>query len=193
MFSPFASSPLPRRPSPDQLALDLLARVAHKTTRTTLMTLGAALGIVLVLLVTQLTVGASRAPTIVASMGASAVILYALPDTPSARLWPLFGGHILSATLAVLVVRTIPHPSLALAAAIFGALFLMSALRCVHPPAGATALTIVLGGAEMRELGFGFLVSPLIPNLIILSSTTWLLRRLIQPRLTAAAPWRLTR
>ena len=179
MFSPFTSPPVSRSTTLDR-PLHRLVRGARNTSRVTLMTLAAALGIALVLLATEAAVGASGVPAIVASMGASAVILYALPDTPSARLWPLFGGHLLSATVGIMAARTISHPSLALAVAIFGALLLMNVLRCVHPPGGATALTAVLGGAEMRELGFGFLVAPLLPNLIILSSTTWLLRRAIE-------------
>jgi CBS domain-containing membrane protein len=193
MFSPFSSQPSSRTLTLDRPFYRLASR-ARSTSRVTLMTLAAALGIALVLLATEAAVGSSGVPAIVASMGASAVILYALPDTPSARLWPLFGGHLLSATVGILAARVIPHPSLALAVAIFGALLLMNGLRCVHPPGGATALTAVLGGAEMRELGFGFLVAPLLPNLIILSTTTWLLRRVIErtPTLSGAQTHRTT-
>lgn len=179
MFSPFTPQSLPRTFSLDR-SFYRLAAGARNRSRGTLTTLAAALGIALVLLATEATVGTPGVPAIVASMGASAVILYALPDTPSARLWPLFGGHLLSATVGIGAARLIPHPSLALAVALFGALLLMNVLRCVHPPGGATALTAVLGGAEMRELGFGFLVAPLLPNLLILSATAWLLRRLIE-------------
>jgi len=179
MFSPFTSPPVPRAAS-FQRPLYRLATEARDRSGATLMTMAAALGIALVLFATEATVGSSGAPAIVASMGASAVILYALPDTPSARLWPLFGGHLLSAAMGVVAARAIHHPSLALAGAIFGALLLMHVFGCVHPPGGATALTVVLGGSEMRQLGFWFLAVPLLPNLIILSSTTWLLRRLIE-------------
>jgi CBS domain-containing membrane protein len=139
-------------------------------------TLGAALGVGSVLVVTQRTLGSQSTPCIVASMGASAVILYAMPETPAARMWPLFGGHLLSATAGVLTTRYLTDPTLGVAIAVGASLFLMGIFRCVHPPGGATALTVVMGGAELRGLGFGFLVAPLLLNLLVLASTTWLLR-----------------
>jgi CBS domain-containing membrane protein len=112
----------------------------------------------------------------VASMGASAVILYAMPETPAARTWPLFGGHLLSAIVGILTLRYFADPLVGVALAVGGSLLLMRGLRCVHPPGGATALTVVQGGAEFRELGFRFLVSPLLLNLLVLGTTALLLR-----------------
>jgi len=109
-------------------------------------------------------------------MGASAVILYGMPETSAARAWPLFGGHLLSATAGVLATRFLSDATLAAGLAVGGALFLMSLFRCVHPPGGATALTVVMGGAELRNLGFSFLVAPLLLNLLVLAVTTHLLR-----------------
>jgi CBS domain-containing membrane protein len=150
--------------------------------RSWLTTCSAALGVALVLLVTRLTMGTTGTPCIVASMGASAVILYAMPETPAARLWPLFGGHLLSALVGVLATRYLADPISAVALAVGGSLFLMGLFRCIHPPGGATALTVVMGGAELRELGFAFLVSPLLLNLVVLGATAWLLRSLSSPQ-----------
>ncbi|BCE03179.1 hypothetical protein TYM08_P3242 [Marinicellulosiphila megalodicopiae] len=50
------------------------------------------------------------------------------------------------------------------------AILAMAYLRCIHPLGGATALTAVLGGATINELGFYFLFVPIILNLIIILS-----------------------
>lgn len=139
-----------------------------------LLTAAAAMGaIVASFEVTRMTLGASGIPCLVASMGASAVILYALPETPAARAWSLFGGHLLSGLVGVLIVRFAGDVKGAPALAVGGALLVMGLFRCIHPPGGATALTVVLGGPELKELGFLFLVNPLLVNLVVLGSITW--------------------
>lgn len=40
-------------------------------------------------------------PILVASMGASAVILFIIPNSPLAQPWPLVGGQLVSATIGL--------------------------------------------------------------------------------------------
>ena len=93
-------------------------------------------------------------------MGASAVLLFALPASPLAQPWSILGGNLVSATIGVACAQWLPDlvlaASLAAAAAI-GAMFL---LRCLHPPSGAIALTAVLGGDRITEAGFDFVLWP---------------------------------
>jgi CBS domain-containing membrane protein len=67
-----------------------------------------------------------------------------------------------------------------LAAALAGsaAIGLMFALRCLHPPGGAVALTAVLGGPAVHNLGFGFALWP-----VAVDSTLMLLVALLFNRL----------
>lgn len=140
--------------------------------------IGSMVGVVAVFQVTRMMVGSTGAPCIVASMGASAVILYGLPDTSAARLWSLFGGHLLSAVVGILAARWLGDRGDAAALAVGGALLVMGLFRCMHPPGGATALTAVIGGHEVQELGFLFLLSPLLMNLLALGAIHWIFRKL---------------
>jgi CBS-domain-containing membrane protein len=40
--------------------------------------------------------------------------------------------------------------------------------RCLHPPGGASALAAVVGGPAIQSLGYAYLVTPLLLNLIAL-------------------------
>jgi len=44
----------------------------------------------------------------------------------------------------------------------------MYSLRCLHPPGGATALSAVLGGESVHALGYGYLFSPVLLNVVVL-------------------------
>ncbi|NPT54703.1 HPP family protein [Paraburkholderia elongata] len=108
-------------------------------------------------------------PFLVAPMGASAVLLFAVPASPIAQPWSFVGGNLISATIGVTCSQFISDPVLAAAAAIAFALCAMFALRCVHPPSGAVALTAVLGGPGIHSLGYGFVFAPIaVQSLIML-------------------------
>lgn len=100
-------------------------------------------------------------PLLVAPMGASAVLLFAVPASPLAQPWSLIGGNLVAATVGVACAQWIADPVLAASVAIAGAIGAMFALRCVHPPSGAVALTAVVGGPAVHALGFRFVVEPI--------------------------------
>ena len=58
--------------------------------------IGGFLGIFLILHITNYFVPGIAGALIVASMGASAVLLFAVPHGPLSQPWPLIGGHIIS-------------------------------------------------------------------------------------------------
>jgi CBS-domain-containing membrane protein len=103
---------------------------------------------------------------VVASMGASAVLLYAVPHGPLSQPWPVIGGHTVSALIGVACAQWINHPLIAAACAVGLAIGAMHQLKCIHPPGGATAFTAVMGGAAIRELGFSFVLFPVLTNAI---------------------------
>lgn len=102
----------------------------------------------------------STTPFLIAPMGASAVLLFAVPASPLAQPWAIVGGNLVSATVGVTCALLIADPVSAAAAAIALAIAAMFALRCVHPPSGAVALTAVLGGPAVRALGYEFVIEP---------------------------------
>ena len=107
------------------------------------------------------------------ALGASAVLLAALPGSPLSRPWALLAGSSLSALFAFLVLQTgLPlYWSAPLAAG--GALLLMFGLRCLHPPGGAMAMWVLL----QPDLTLPALLVALLPGLLLLLVLASLLRR----------------
>jgi len=130
---------------------------------------GAAIGIAVTLLAcSRLPLTAHDLPAIVAPLGASAVLVFAVPASPLAQPWPVIGGNILSTLVGVAVARAIPEPALAAGLAVGGAILGMSLFRCLHPPGGAAALTAVIGGPAIHAAGYGFALVPVGINSIAL-------------------------
>lgn len=93
---------------------------------------------------------------VLASMGASTCLLFAIPHSPLTQPWPVLGGHVVSALAGVACALLIPVPSIATAAAVALAIAGMYYLRCIHPPAAGTAMLAVIGNAAVHHLGWGF-------------------------------------
>ena len=109
-------------------------------------------------------------PWLIAPMGASAVLLFAIPASPLAQPWSVIGGNLIASTVGVTSALLITSPLLASALAASVAIGLMMRLRCLHPPSGAVALTAVLGGPSVQHLGYGFVISPVLLNSFVLVS-----------------------
>ncbi|MEI8648548.1 HPP family protein [Paraglaciecola sp. Hal342] len=105
---------------------------------------------------------------IIASMGASAVLLFAVPHGALSQPWAVIGGHLISAVLAITSVKYLGHGPWVAAFAVGGSIGVMYYLRCIHPPGGATALTVVVGGADIDALGYQFLWLPLGINILVI-------------------------
>jgi CBS domain-containing membrane protein len=121
-------------------------------------------------------------PMLVAPMGASAVLLFALPSSPLAQPWSIIGGNLVSAALGVTCAQWISDPMLASAVAIAAAIGAMMALRCIHPPSGAVALTAVLGGPAIHAQGYHFLWTPIGINSLLLLAVAMLFNNLTRHR-----------
>jgi CBS-domain-containing membrane protein len=129
-----------------------------------LATMGGLLGILGVALVSQSQLGLAGSTSIIASMGSSAVLLFAVPHGPLSQPWSVFGGHLISAIVGVTCAKLIADPMLAAAIAVGAAIGAMHYLRCIHPPGGATALGAVLGGDVVHQLGYQFVITPVMLN-----------------------------
>ena len=130
---------------------------------------GALLGILLTGVVTRLSLGPNPGlPLLIAPMGASAVLLFGVPASPLAQPWSIIGGNTVSALIGVSCALWISDPTLAASVAIGGAIGAMFALRCLHPPSGAVALTAVLGGPAILAQGYHFVLLPVLLNSVLL-------------------------
>ncbi len=107
---------------------------------------------------------------VLASTGASAMLIFGSPNSPVSQPWPIVGGHAISAVIGVASFMLIENPILASSAAIGVAMLAMHYMGCMHPPGGATAVTAVIGGTVVHELGFYFVIVPVFFNSIILLS-----------------------
>jgi CBS-domain-containing membrane protein len=129
---------------------------------------GAALAIYCVFWFTHSFLPSRAAIGVVASMGATAVLLFAVPHGQLSQPWPLVGGHIVSALIGVSCVRIISNPALATALAVGASIGVMHQLKCIHPPGGATAFTAVMGGQAIGDLGYMYVLYPVALNAVIM-------------------------
>ncbi|HEY0595909.1 HPP family protein [Sphingopyxis sp.] len=113
-------------------------------------------------------------PWIVAPMGASAVLLFAVPASPLAQPWSIVGGNVISASVGAVVAQIVPDPAIAAAVAVSGAILAMSLLRCLHPPGGAAALSAVLGGYALFSAHVIDFLTVVLVNSLLLVSIGWL-------------------
>lgn len=107
---------------------------------------------------------------LIASFGATAVLLYDAIDSPLAQPRNLIGGHVLSAlvgcTVHLLLGAYAPWLSCALAVSL--SIMLMDVTKTLHPPGGATALVAVMGQESVHELGFAYVLSPVLLGAVIM-------------------------
>jgi len=90
----------------------------------------------------------SLMPLLIAPIGASAVLVFAIPASPLAQPRSVIGGNIISAIIGLICALSIPMPMLAAAVAVGVAILIMSVAGCLHPPGGAVALGAVLASAS---------------------------------------------
>ena len=122
-----------------------------------------------------------HAAWLVAPMAASAVLLFCVPASPLAQPWPAIGGNVVSALVGASCAQLVPDPMFAAPLAGGLAIAMMFLLRCLHPPGGAVAMTAVLGGPAVHELGLGFALAPVGLNTVLL-----VLAALLYNRVTGA-------
>ena len=131
--------------------------------------LGAGIAIALTALIGRLALGTDPAlPWLVASMGASAVLVFVLPASPLAQPWPVFGSHLIGGAIGVGVHALLGATWLSAGVSVSLAIAAMSLLRCLHPPAGGTVLLTALSSPAVATAGLGFLVTPLALNALVL-------------------------
>lgn len=143
-------------------------RVGH--TEKLVSALGAFLGIFLIFHSSAYFLPDASAYLIVASMGASAVLLFAVPHGRLSQPWSLIGGHLISAIIGVTCAQFIPELFLAASVAVGLAVGAMYYFHCIHPPGGATALSAVVGGNAVHELGYQFVITPVLINVLTIVS-----------------------
>ncbi|WP_086980833.1 HPP family protein [Vibrio aphrogenes] len=134
----------------------------------------------LVVLISQSVQSQEAKMILIGSMGASSVILFALPSSPLAKPWPFLVGHIMSAGIGLALSLVFTELALLAALTIACVLMMMYILECMHPPAAATALVPVLA-SQHGPIGFEIMV-PILINIVVFFFASQLLTRLILKR-----------
>ena len=111
----------------------------------------------------------AKHPLLFTSMGASAVLIFGLSDSPYSQPRNVIGGHFFSALSGVTAYQLLPNdPIFAAAIAVSCASTLMFLTKTVHPPGGATALLAVIGSDSLHNLGYWFALTPCVTSTTIL-------------------------
>ncbi len=156
-----------------------------------LSTIGGFLGIYGILIISYRFLDPLVAVFIVPSMGASAVLLFAAPHAAFSQPWNVIGGHVISAIIGVACWQWIPDYTTAAAVSVGLATGLMYFARCIHPPGGATALAAVIGGEKLHELGYAYVMTPILLNALTILLIAILFNGLFKWRQYPAYwPWR---
>ncbi|MGH8055088.1 MAG: HPP family protein [Stenotrophomonas sp.] len=108
--------------------------------------------------------GSPGGAILLASMGASAVLVFAVPHGALSQPWSVMAGHLASAFIGVSCQKLAPDQVWTGALAVGLAVGAMHYLRCIHPPGGATALAAVIGGSDVHALGYQYLLTPVAIN-----------------------------
>lgn len=106
---------------------------------------------------------------LIGSFGASSVLVYGVIQSPLAQPRNLIGGHLISALVGVTVQKFAPDILWITAPlAVSLSIVLMQITKTLHPPGGATALIAVTGSAELKNLGYWYVISPVLVGSLIL-------------------------
>ena len=95
-----------------------------------------------------------KEPIIIAAIGSTAFIIFAMPKALTAKSRNVIGGH-LSGILSGSLCALIPHSSFLCSAFIYSlavgfSIFLMVVLDVEHPPAAGTALGVAVTGFSLN-------------------------------------------
>lgn len=140
--------------------------------------LGALSGLAISSLISWYVLGGMNA-WYIAPMGASSVLLFAVPNSPLAQPWNVIVGNTLAGFIGVACTQYLPDLTSAFSVAVGLAIFVMMTTDSLHPPSGAVAITAVLGGEAVHRLGFHFILYPVLLNSILLLVFAVFFNRLI--------------
>jgi CBS-domain-containing membrane protein len=99
----------------------------------------------------------SNVVLLMAPFGATAVLVFGIPNSPLAQAKNVILGHLITAVIGVIFTQYIGVSEMTLAAATGLAVSAMLITKTTHPPAGANPLLIMLSGQ-----GWSFLFTPVL-------------------------------
>ncbi|EPC02372.1 hypothetical protein L861_15155 [Litchfieldella anticariensis FP35 = DSM 16096] len=122
--------------------------------------MGGVAGIGAAALLTQL----AGVPLLMAPFGATCVLLFAAPGAPLAQPRNVIGGHLIAATVGLVMMNVFGSGIWQMAVGVGVAIALMQFFRAVHPPAGANPLVVLTAGVH----DWSFLATPVLAGSVVL-------------------------
>lgn len=100
---------------------------------------------------------------LMAPFGATAVLVFGVPDSPLAQPKNVILGHLITAFIGVVFVQYVGVTPLTLALATGLGVSAMLLSKTTHPPAGANPILIMLSGQS-----WGFLITPVLIGAVVI-------------------------
>jgi CBS-domain-containing membrane protein len=106
---------------------------------------------------------------LIGSFGASSVLVYGVIQSPLAQPRNLIGGHLVSAIIGVTVQKIVPDILwISAPLAVSLSIVCMQITKTLHPPGGATALIAVTGSTAIKQMGYFYVLNPVLSGVLIL-------------------------
>lgn len=100
---------------------------------------------------------------LMAPFGATAVLVFGVPDSPLAQPKNVIVGHVITASVGLIFTHFIGVTPFTLALASGVAVSLMLLTKTTHPPAGANPILIMITGQS-----WGFLITPVLLGALLI-------------------------
>ncbi len=125
----------------------------------------------------------SDAVYLIGSFGASSVLIYGIIQSPFSQPRNLIGGHVISAIIGVTINKLVPDIVwISAPLAVSLSIIFMQITKTLHPPGGATALIAVTGSAQIKGLGYMYVISPVLVGVLILFLTALVFNNMTSSR-----------
>lgn len=105
----------------------------------------------------------TASPLLLASLGASGLVLALTPESPAAQPRSIVGGHLLGSALGLLVLHAVGRTPLTLGLAVGLTVAAMLLTRTLHAPAVANPVVVFAA-----QPGWGFLLLPTLSGAVLL-------------------------
>lgn len=132
------------------------------------------------------TVGNIDALFLIGAFGASSVLLFGMTNSPASQPRKLILGSLISAFIGVSVYKLFAStayiwisPALAVSLSILA----MQYTKTLHPPGGAIALIANIGSEEVRQMGYFYVINPVMTGILTLFLSSVLINNLSKNRL----------
>lgn len=145
--------------------------------------LGSGIAIACIAMLERYVTGDAGVPLLIGSFGASAVLAFGATSSPLAQPRNMVGGHFFSSLVGIGCSMLLPDATwLAACLAVATAIAVMLMSGTLHPPGGATALIAVIGGENIRQLGWLYAFVPCLAGSLILLAVALIVNNIPRDR-----------